>query len=71
MKMPADALVEKLDRLISVSEHLLVLELYKGGVNQAEIGKHLKIAKETIGKMLKGYEKPNNSRPPALDINSY
>lgn len=61
MKTPTDALEGKLDRLVSLSEHLLALELYKGGVNKADIGKHLRVAKEAIVKMLKGYERPGGT----------
>jgi DNA-binding MarR family transcriptional regulator len=57
MKVPNDVMESQMDRLINLTEHLLVLELYKGGVNKADIGKHLKLAKQTVVKMLKGYEK--------------
>lgn len=48
---------EKLDRVIELLQHLLALELAKGGVTQAAIGKHLKVAKSSVVKMLKDFKK--------------
>jgi predicted transcriptional regulator len=47
----------KLDILIGLSRHLLALELFKSGVTQEAIAKHLHIAKATVVEMLKGIKK--------------
>lgn len=54
---PAERIEAKLDRIITLLQHLLALQLANGGVNKAEIGKHLKIAKSTIVKMLRDFNK--------------
>jgi DNA-binding MarR family transcriptional regulator len=53
----SDEVGEKLDKVISLLQHLLALELSRGGVTQADIGKHLKIAKSSVVTMLRGYER--------------
>jgi Mn-dependent DtxR family transcriptional regulator len=55
VKPQEEVLNEKLDRVIGLLQHLLALELSKGGINKAEIGKHLKVAKSSVVKMLHGY----------------
>ena len=57
MKTSEDVLSEKLDTVIALLQHLLALELAKGGVTHSDIGKHLKVAKATVGKLLQGYER--------------
>jgi hypothetical protein len=57
MKASDEMLSEKLDTVIVLLKHLLVLELSKGGVTHAEIGKHAKIATATVGKLLRGYKR--------------
>lgn len=51
--------VEKLDVLITLTQTLVAIELAKGGLSQAEIGKVLGIAAGSVNKLIKGY-KPNN-----------
>lgn len=48
------ALEQKLDTVIALLQHLVAVELSRGGVTQAQIGKHLHVAKATVGKMLQG-----------------
>jgi predicted transcriptional regulator len=48
---------KKLERIIGLLQHLLAIELAKHGVTQKDIGKHLGLAKATVGKMLKGIKK--------------
>lgn len=55
MKTPDDVLNDKLDRITGLLQHLLAIELAKGGVNKTEIGKHLKIAKSSVVRMLRGF----------------
>lgn len=55
MKSANEILDDKLDRITGLLQHLLAIELSKGGVNKTEIGKHLRIAKSSVVKMLRGY----------------
>lgn len=48
---------KKLITIEKTLQHLLALELYKLNVSQADIGKHLGIAKGSVNKMLKGVKK--------------
>ena len=55
--MPKDRdelLVEKLDTVISLLQHLLVLQLAEKGVTQQAIAKHIHVAKSSVVEMLKG-----------------
>lgn len=45
---------KKLDTIIGLLQHMLVLQLAGRGVRQNEIGKHIHVATATVGKMLKG-----------------
>ena len=47
----------KLDEVIELLQHLLILELAKNGVSQEDIGKHIHIAKSTVVKKMKGTKK--------------
>lgn len=49
-----EALNEKLDSMIMLLKHILVLQLADRGVPHAAIGKHVHLAKATVGTMLKG-----------------
>ncbi len=53
-KKQFNQLNKKLDDIEKVLRHLLVIELYENGLTQEEIGKHLKIAKGSVNKLLKG-----------------
>jgi len=44
----------KLDTAIELLQYLVAIHLWKAGVTQESIGKHLHIAKATVGSMLKG-----------------
>lgn len=55
MKAAKNVENEKLDRVIMLLEYLVALDLARGGITHAEIGKHLTLAKASVGKMLKGY----------------
>jgi hypothetical protein len=55
MQEGSDKGVEKrLDTIIGLLQHMLVLQLAGQGVRQTEIGKHIHLATATVGKMLKG-----------------
>lgn len=47
---------EKLDILISLTQALIAIELYKGGVSQVQIAKTLGIATASANRILKGYK---------------
>jgi predicted transcriptional regulator len=49
-----DSIDKKLDTILDLLRHILALQLATRGVRHAEIGKHLHVAKATVGKMLKG-----------------
>jgi hypothetical protein len=50
-----NALIEqKLDTMIDLLQHLLVLELARGGTSKQAIAKHLRLAKATVVSMTKG-----------------
>jgi predicted transcriptional regulator len=48
---------QKLDTIIGLLQHLLALELAKGGVPQQEIAKHIHVATATVVKLLKGVKR--------------
>lgn len=48
---------ENSDRTIYILEYLLVLELYRLGLGQGDIGKRLGVATSKINTMLKGIRK--------------
>lgn len=48
---------QKLDTIIQLLRHILAAQLYKHGVPQAEIAKHLHVATALVVKMLKGIKK--------------
>jgi len=45
------------DKITQLLQNLLAIELWRGGISQAEIGKRLGIATGTVNKMLKGVNK--------------
>ncbi len=45
---------EKLNQIIQLLQTLTTIELFRSGVTQQQIGKHLGIAKATVSSMLKG-----------------
>lgn len=56
-KAPKLTSEQKLDAAISLLQHLLAVELYKSGVTQDVIAKHLHVAKATVVKMLAGVKR--------------
>lgn len=48
---------QKLDTIIELLRRVLAVQLYKNGVSQADIGKHLHVAKAAVGNMVKGIRK--------------
>lgn len=38
-------------------QQLVVIELYRSGVSQAEVGKRVKLAKESVNQILKGVKR--------------
>lgn len=53
-KNEPQSLEVKLDAAIELLQYLVAIQLWKAGVTQEAIGKHLHIAKATVGSMLKG-----------------
>lgn len=50
----ADRLEEKLDTVIDLLKHMIVLQLAEKKVPQQTIGKHVHLATAKVGQMLKG-----------------
>ena len=50
---------EKLDQIINLLQTIAALELYRSGVKQSEIGKHLGIATVSVNKILKSVNRDN------------
>lgn len=48
------ALVKKLDTVIGLLKHLVVLELARQGATQQSIAKHIHASKSSVVEMLKG-----------------
>ena len=53
---------EKLDKVTELLQHLVALEMSSRGVSQEAIGKKIRVAKATVGKMLLGMKKAPNER---------
>ncbi len=45
---------DDLSTMAQLLQNLLAIELWRGGLSQAEIGKRLGVAKGSVNKMLKG-----------------
>jgi hypothetical protein len=52
-----NAVEAKLDRVILLLQHLIVLELPRRGASQEAIGKNVTLAKSTVVKMMSGIKK--------------
>ncbi|GAH42083.1 unnamed protein product [marine sediment metagenome] len=50
-------ILKRLDMIISLLQHCLAIQLYRGGLTQQAIGKHLGIATGKANKLLKGITK--------------
>ena len=61
MKGSSQTTEQKLDIMIELLQHLLVLELARSGVKQAAIGKHVRIATAKVNGMLRGVKKGRGS----------
>ena len=48
---------KKLDTIIRLLQHLVVLELAQRGVTQDKIGKHIRVAKAAVVEMMDGIKK--------------
>jgi DNA-binding NarL/FixJ family response regulator len=57
MTTEKDVLIQKVDTLIELVQQIVVLELVRSGVSQAQIGKRIHVATATVGKMLKGVKR--------------
>jgi predicted transcriptional regulator len=53
-KDPGNIHEQKLDKVIELLQHLIVLELSRRGATQEAIGKNLRVAKSSVVKMLSG-----------------
>ena len=54
---PKDDINQKLDTIIKLLQHELAIQLYRNGVTQEDIRKHLHVAKAVVVKMVKGVKK--------------
>jgi hypothetical protein len=57
MKTGGGAVETKLDKVILLLQHLIVLELSRRGASQEAIGKSVTLAKSTVVKMMSGIKK--------------
>jgi predicted transcriptional regulator len=55
------AVEQKLDTIIDLLQHLLVLELANRGVSQEKIGKHIHVAKAAVVEMMDGIKKESRA----------
>jgi hypothetical protein len=53
-KQAETSVEQKLDIIIGLLKHLVVLELARSGVKQAEIAKHVRFATAKVSTLLKG-----------------
>jgi predicted transcriptional regulator len=60
MKQANQGAEKQLDVMIELLRNLLAIELFKGGVSKADIGKRLHVAKSSVVKMLRGYDEGKN-----------
>ena len=44
----------ELEKVSELLQYLLAIELWRGGLSQENIGKRIRVAKETVNTMLKG-----------------
>jgi len=49
--------VDELKTIVQLLQNLLAIELWRGGLSQAKIGKRIGVATGTVNKMLKGVSK--------------
>ncbi|HLX71331.1 MAG TPA: hypothetical protein VKV04_17025 [Verrucomicrobiae bacterium] len=62
MANDSQAVEEKLDEIINLLQSLLALELSRSGVPHGVIGKHLRVAKSKVGKILGGVKKERKTK---------
>ena len=55
-------IVERLDTMVGLLQHLLALELKREGIPQSVIAKHIGIANAAAGALLKGTRKNGERR---------
>lgn len=55
--MDSKNLDEKLEQISVTLKHLLAIKLYKNGVSQTDIAKHLRFATAKTNKLLKGIKR--------------
>lgn len=58
-KTEFEIVIEKLDKIISLQEHLIAIQLYRGNATQDEIAKNLHTSKTDVNNMVKGLKKSN------------
>lgn len=54
MATKSNSNIDKTSQMVGLLQQLVAIELLKGGVSQAEIGKRLGIATGSVNKILKG-----------------
>jgi predicted transcriptional regulator len=60
-KSTGNAVEQKLDTIIGLLQHLVVVQLADRGVTQEKIGKHLHVAKATVVGMMDGIKKEKHA----------
>jgi predicted transcriptional regulator len=60
-KSTGNATEQKLDTIIDLLQHLVVLQLADRGVTQERIGKHLHVAKAAVVDMMDGIKKEKHA----------
>lgn len=57
MEKETKEIIKKIEGLERTLQQLVIIELYKGGISQPEIGKNLGIGAGVVNKLLKGIKK--------------
>jgi DNA-binding transcriptional regulator LsrR (DeoR family) len=57
---PAHPLESKLQKVEGLLEHLIAVEMYKGGATQDDIAAAMKVSKGKVNGLVKGVKPPKN-----------
>ncbi len=60
-KQPAHPLEAKMERIAGLLEHLIAVEMYRGGATQPEIGANLGMSLGKVNKLVKGVKSPKEN----------
>lgn len=59
VKTEFDIIAEKLDKIVELLKHSIVVQLYNSGASQDQIKTSLHMGKSVVNKMVKGIKKMN------------